>query len=136
MKIFLSALSVFLSLDCFSQNREAVSDSLYAIETIELKDSSIFLTEINNDDIGMKLFPNPAYKNTTLQLRLRAPQFLTIDLIDANGIVVKTIISKQYNGQDPSIYIETSGLTAGDYLVRVLAESGNVIAGKVLKVMR
>lgn len=84
----------------------------------------------------MKLFPNPAYKSTTLQLHLRAPQFLTIDLIDVNGIVVKTIISKQYNGQDPSIYIETIGLPEGNYLVRILAESGNVIAGKVLRVMR
>jgi hypothetical protein len=136
MKIFLFALYVFLSFSCFSQNKETLHDSLNVNETIEQKDSSIFLTEIKNDDIGMKLFPNPAYKNTTLQLRLRAPQFLTIDLTDVNGIVVKTIISKQYNGQDPSIYIETSGLPAGDYLVRVLAESGNVIAGKVLKVMR
>jgi hypothetical protein len=100
------------------------------------QDSTMFLTEIKNDDIGMKLFPNPAYKNTTLQLHLRAPQFLTIDLMDKNGFVVKTIVSKQYNSQDPSIYIETIGLAEGSFLVRVLAESGNVIAGKVLKVMR
>ena len=132
MRSYLFVVSVFLSLNCFSQNKDSITDSLNSA----VQDTSLFLTEIKNDDIGMKLFPNPAYKNTTLQLRLRAPQFLSIDLTDANGVVVKTIISKQYNGQDPSIYIETNGLPAGDYLVRVLAESGNVIAGKVLKVLR
>jgi hypothetical protein len=98
-----------------------------------------FITGIENlvnADIGMKVFPNPTSGNATLQLHLRAPQFLTIDIADITGNVIKTVVSKMFNGQDPSIYLETNGLAAGSYLVRVQSDGGNVIATTLLKVMR
>jgi hypothetical protein len=94
------------------------------------------MEEMFNKDVGMKIFPNPTSANATLQLHLRAPQFLTIDLADMNGNSIKTIASKMFNGQDPSVYIETNGLAAGSYLVRVQSEGGNVIATTLLKVLR
>lgn len=92
--------------------------------------------DIVNEDVKMKIYPNPTTGNATLQLHLRAPQYLTIDLADMNGNVIKTISSQQFNGQEPSIYIETNGLSAGSYLVRVQSDGGNVIATTLLKVMR
>jgi hypothetical protein len=92
--------------------------------------------EVLNEDVKMTLYPNPTSGNATLKLFLRAPQYLTIDIADINGNVVKTITSQQFNGQEPSVYIETSGLSAGSYLVRVQSGGDNVIATRLLKVVR
>ncbi|HEX8514605.1 MAG TPA: T9SS type A sorting domain-containing protein [Bacteroidia bacterium] len=94
------------------------------------------LQEMVNEDVQMKIFPNPTSGNATLQLHLRAPRFLTIDISDITGNVIKTVTAQMFNGQDPSIYLETNGLAAGSYLVRVQADGGNVIATTLLKVMR
>lgn len=92
--------------------------------------------ELINKDIGMKVFPNPTSGNATLQLNLRAPLFLTVDLSDMNGHSIKIVTSKMFNGQETSVYMDTNGLAAGSYLVRVQSESGNVIATRLLKVLR
>ncbi|MCW3072204.1 MAG: hypothetical protein JWO44_2094 [Bacteroidetes bacterium] len=94
------------------------------------------ISNLQNADVGMKVFPNPTSANATLQLHLRAPQFLTVDLADMSGNVMKVIASQLFNGQDPSIYIDTNGLAAGSYLVRVQSDGGNVIATTLLKVER
>src|SRR6476646_478207 len=93
------------------------------------------ITDKVNEDVSMKIFPNPTNGNATLQLHLRAPQYLTIDIADMNGNAIKTICSQQFNGQEPSVYIDTNGLSAGSYLVRVQSDGGNVIATTLLKVM-
>lgn len=92
--------------------------------------------DLINEDIGMKIFPNPTSGNATLQLHLRGPQYLKIDLADINGNVIKMITSQMFNGQDQSVYIQTTGLSVGSYLIRVQSESGMVIASKLLKVER
>jgi hypothetical protein len=92
--------------------------------------------DIINDDIGMKIFPNPTSGNATLQLHLRGPQYLKVDLADINGNVIRMITSQMFNGQDQSVYIQTNGLSAGSYLIRVQSESGMVIASTLLKVER
>lgn len=91
---------------------------------------------ITNEDIKLKIFPNPASGNTTLQIRLRAPEFLTIDLADINDNVVKIISSQKFNGADQSVFIDTNGLATGTYLLRVHPEGGSVIASTLLKIQR
>jgi hypothetical protein len=92
--------------------------------------------EVINEDVVMKIYPNPTSGNATLQLHLRGPQYLKIDLADVNGNTIRMITSQMFNGQDQSVYIQTNGLSAGSYLVRVQSESGSVIASTLLKVER
>jgi hypothetical protein len=92
--------------------------------------------DLINEDVGMKIFPNPTTGNATLQLHLRGPQYLKIDLADINGNMIRTITSQMFNGQDQSVYIQTNGLNTGSYLVRVQSEGGNVIATTLLKIER
>jgi hypothetical protein len=92
--------------------------------------------DITNEDVVMKIYPNPTSGNATLQLHLRGPQYLKIDLADVNGNTIRMITSQMFNGQDQSVYIQTNGLSAGSYLVRVQSESGSVIASTLLKVER
>jgi hypothetical protein len=92
--------------------------------------------DIINEDVSLKLFPNPTSGNATLQIHLRAPQFLVVDIADVNGNTIKTVSSQQFNGQESSVFIDSNGLSAGSYLVRVQSESGNVIATTLMKVMR
>jgi hypothetical protein len=130
MKRIFAALIFSFPLVLAAQTTDSseVTDSLIVSEEL--------LEETENKDIGMKVFPNPTSKNATLQLRLYAPLFLTIDIVDHQGNVVKVITSKKFNGQDPSIYIDTNGLPAGTYLLRVLNEGGSVMASKRLKLVR
>jgi hypothetical protein len=94
------------------------------------------IPEIVNEDVQMKVFPNPTSANATLQVKLRAPQFLTIDVADINGNVIKIVSEQMFNGAEQSVLINTEGLATGSYLVRVQSGGGNVIATTLLKVQR
>lgn len=110
--------------------------TIVAIDSSELFSKDPSFEIITNEDVKLKVFPNPTSGNTTLRLQLRAPQFFTIDITDANNNVIKTVLAQNFNGADQSVLIDTKGLRTGSYLLRVLSEGGNVIASTVLNIQR
>jgi hypothetical protein len=114
--------------------------ALYGYSQDTIPDPSLVDTvnfqNILNKEIGLKIFPNPTSKNATLQIHLRAPQYLRVNLADINNNLIRTVTEKMFNGENQSVYVETNGLERGSYIVRVESESGEVLASMVLYVER
>jgi hypothetical protein len=122
--IFLLAF-LFCSVIVFSQTDTINSDSL-----------EILPQRIHSDEVELKLFPNPASKNTTLEIKIKIAQYLKIDLTDLDGTIIRTIASQMFNNSVQSVYIETYGLSKGSYFISVKSESGVEINSVLLKIER
>jgi hypothetical protein len=86
--------------------------------------------------VELKLFPNPASKNTTLEIKIKIAQYLKIDLTDLDGTIIRTIASQMFNNSVQSVYIETYGLSKGSYFISVKSESGVELNSVLLKIER
>lgn len=84
-------------------------------------------------DVVMKTTPNPFMENTTIQYHVKTPAQITIDVFDAQGKQIKTLINKRVNEGN---YIETlkgSSLYKGIYFVKL---SKNGVVQQTLKVVK
>ncbi|MDP2175228.1 MAG: T9SS type A sorting domain-containing protein [Bacteroidota bacterium] len=81
----------------------------------ENKDSSKMSTLIKNE-ITFTLHPNPTTANFTVSIFNNNEQDYSIALIDVTG---KVLFNNSYNGKQTSQFIETNGLAAGIYFVKI-----------------
>ncbi len=76
------------------------------------------------DGLGLRVFPNPTGGVATVALRLAAPERVRVSVIDVQGReVVAVYDGPAADGQ--RVAIETAGLPAGSYLVRMTATAAS-----------
>lgn len=92
--------------------------------------------EIKNAEVQLTLVPAVTASNTTLKIHIEKLQYLTIDITDLNGTVIRTVASQQFNNGDQSLRVETYGLSKGQYFLSVKTEAGFVLATKLLEITR
>ncbi len=81
----------------------------------------------------LHIWPNPAVDYAVIRLELFHSDFVTVELIDASGRVVKELFSAQLAGhQSHDISFEVSHLMSGLYMCRVLSATGSGLIGKLL----
>ncbi|HEY1046224.1 MAG TPA: Calx-beta domain-containing protein [Bacteroidia bacterium] len=96
-----------------------------SIHTVTIKDDETSIDEIGIASM-MKLYPNPA--NGSVKLRTENILLYSVEILDINGRVVKTI-----NGIDAyDAVLDIEGLSKGLYTVKINSEAGQAI--KVLSV--
>jgi len=79
------------------------------------------IKELNNEETGFKLYPNPTNKSLTLALSKGEGTFKDfgdIKILDVKGYIVKTIMTKQIKNQ-VSVTIDISELAIGVYFVKI-----------------
>lgn len=84
-------------------------------------------------DVIMKTSPNPFMDNTTIQYRVKTPAQITIDVFDAQGKQIKTLMNKRMAEGN---YVETfngRSLNQGIYFVKL---SKNGVVQQTLKVVK
>lgn len=72
-------------------------------------------------DMELKLYPNPANSNTKLSFRLKQSTQLRIEMVDIFGKVVKLNHESVLQAGQHSLGIETQGLRPGTYLLKITA---------------
>ena len=72
---------------------------------------------------GVSISPNPASDYTTLRFTASASTQASIRIFDLNGQEVKTVMNGNINAGDQTIKISTAGLTAGNYVVRIVTST-------------
>ena len=87
-----------------------------------------------NDEMQLKVFPNPTSENATMTFNVKQKQFLQITLYDMQGKLVKTIASQNYTEGEQQLKIVTTDIKAGSYLVRIQAEDHSVLSTTLLLV--
>ncbi len=64
-------------------------------------------------------YPNPAKDKMTLHFRINASCQVTIDLLDAQGRLTRTLVNKNYDPGDYHQEIDLTGLHAGTYIYQM-----------------
>ncbi|TVR40351.1 MAG: T9SS C-terminal target domain-containing protein [Cryomorphaceae bacterium] len=85
-------------------------------------------------DLGlMHIWPNPASDLTVIRLQLFHSGFVKTQLMDTSGRVVNEWLSAQIGGGETNDFIvDVSHLKPGLYVVRVVAENGEGLIGKLM----
>lgn len=74
----------------------------------------------------IQLAPNPTTGNATLNITLEKASNIRVEVLDVVGRVVKEISKKQLTAGQHQFTLETAGLNAGIYNVRISSETGSV----------
>lgn len=83
------------------------------------------LTEKEESDIGLDIFPNPARYNSILAVDLKNESNVSIQFFNLSGSVVKSINRTNMHVGRNEVYISGSELPQGTYLIRV--QAGNQV---------
>jgi hypothetical protein len=91
---------------------KAFSSSVRQLEDIDTNKES----NLANNNNSFKLAPNPTTANFTISVINNNEQDYSIALMDVTG---KVLLNNLYNGKQTSQFIETNGLAAGIYFVKI-----------------
>ena len=64
-------------------------------------------------------YPNPFNPSTQIQFELITPDFISVDLFDLNGKLVKNISNNKYSPGEHKIMVQGNDLTSGVYFFRI-----------------
>ncbi len=88
---------------------------------------SVGVSELASNDLTIKIFPNPAYNNVTVDLKAFSGKLVNIELYDALGRKVKEITKIKTEQHT----ITRGNLPNGIYLINVIAE-GKLYSKKII----
>ncbi|MCI4670156.1 MAG: T9SS type A sorting domain-containing protein [Bacteroidia bacterium] len=88
-----------------------------------LWDGSTELPQVNEGS-QPTVFPNPSQGNQTLTYKVKTAGDVKIELVDAEGNVVRTVERSQVEKGEQSIDFSTQGLKSGVYIYRITTADG------------
>ena len=70
---------------------------------------------------GIDVSPNPLFSNGNVNFSLSEPCMTVLSIYDVSGRLINTLVNTELAGGDYSINVDTAGMTAGVYMVRLQA---------------
>lgn len=118
---------------------EANTPSTFTQDELEIdyirvfQDSTILASvpEIDDNDFGLKAYPNPSAGQTTISYTLEKPSFVELSIFDQQGRLVQQLVDAKQNSGMHFTEWETEGLASGLYSL-TLRTNESVVAQKVL----
>jgi hypothetical protein len=108
----------------------SVSDSI-KFNSTNLVEQAIVLSGKNTTSVAevnavsaLKLYPNPASSQVSVEFELNENSQVTIAIVDLSGKIVGTAVSNQFNKGFNSVEIPTNDLLNGFYFVNIVSEKG------------
>ncbi len=77
--------------------------------------------------------PNPFNATTTLRYHVEAASLITIDVLDANGNYLKTLVNSRQSNGDYTVPFNSANLTKGVYFIRTMK---NGVVKQTLRVIK
>jgi endonuclease/exonuclease/phosphatase family metal-dependent hydrolase len=109
---------------------EFPSDHFPLWASFELTDPTS-ISEIPNE-VMLTVFPNPTASSVSFNFELSKPIRLTLEILDLQGRVLKTVDKSNYTGSHNSITVDLSDLPGGFYCYRLIHQ-GEVISGVLIR---
>ena len=94
--------------------------------------SGVSIPEEDEDEIEANIFPNPTSDRSEIQFELKSDDFITLDVLDMNGKLIKQPYRGSLRSGANSISINTSFLAKGHYQVQISSKKSGVITSKML----
>jgi len=97
--------------------------------------TNLVISSVENviDGLDFKLFPNPINKELHITLQLEKPQEILLELLSANGVVLREIYSGLISTGRISLKENLGAFPAGLYLIRVKNKQGVSQLHKLIK---
>ncbi|MFN5323551.1 MAG: T9SS type A sorting domain-containing protein [Bacteroidota bacterium] len=96
--------------------------------------SGVSVPELNTKIADALLFPNPSTDRTEIQFELKTDDFITLDVYDLNGKIIKHLYGGSLKSGSNSISFNTQFLTKGTYVLQINSKQSGIIANKQLVV--
>jgi hypothetical protein len=80
-------------------------------------------TKLTDGKLKAKLYPNPATDQVNLGFSLPERGKLSIELFQANGILLKTLGNELFDAGNHQIYLNTRNLSSGIYWIRLRSDT-------------
>jgi len=110
----------FSELDGEFSGRPSVSHDVVISSVVFTFDANLSMGEINKDDASISLYPNPAHD--ILNISLEADQIEIYNILGQKIICLKNVSS-----------VDTSRLSSGSYIIKLIDNSGATSSKKFLK---
>lgn len=95
----------------------------FAIDDIYYEGGTTGLSNISNGYELMKIYPNPANSNITIDFTNQKPSKVVLSITDLTGKHVQTILNQKMNIGDHSIKWDVSNNKPGIYLLKIVSGS-------------
>jgi len=82
---------------------------------------------------NLKIYPNPASSNSTLELSITEEEYLHISLVDIRGNQLKVLTNKVMKAGRYQINIDLSSYLPGTYFVRITSDKNETQSKSILK---
>jgi len=109
---------------CTNNNRAVVFDDA-DISSKSKAEELVDFVLLEENQIDMNVFPNPANSRASIEFNLPSAQNLVLEILDANGKTQQEFALFEFAGKK-RIEIETSELSSGLYLLRLSTEEQQV----------
>ncbi len=94
---------------------------------LECNAGTTSVSEIDNTNFNLQLFPNPAQNIVTVSYELTESSILTIDVINMIGENVQTISNSFQNRGSVEFQFETNSLNDGIYFLRIQSKKDSQV---------
>ncbi len=94
---------------------------------------SVSTDEINKESYLFKNVPNPAQDHTTISYRLRQSQWVSLELYDLTGRLVKVLFEGQQKQGAHELLVQTSSLKSGIYLYAMKTNENTLVKKLVVQ---
>lgn len=92
------------------------------------------LETLISNDFAIAFSPNPFSDNAEVNFTLAAPQNGSLQIVDMNGRVVVHFPTEFFDKGSQSIYLETSALKSGSYILQMNLEMQGTVRKKIVKI--
>lgn len=110
--------------DFYNEDPLGIQFHLFALPVIKINIASAVNGVTKNDLTVFGTFPNPAVNATTLKVAFAKPTTAQIELYDMTGRKVREVYNGALAAGDHNLDINTTDLTAGNYILMVRAGNG------------
>lgn len=95
------------------------------------------LPDLSSDDsspVMIRIYPNPAFSRSNIKYQISKSKSVVMNVLDIRGSEISTLVNEDQAPGEHTVSFDTSGLSAGIYLVRL--EAGEAITTTKFVVMR
>lgn len=94
---------------------------------------SVSVNEKQTNETTTLLFPNPAQDNFSVDIHLDKPEYLTMQLFDAQGKLVHVLLKDWAKGKENRFQFSLKDIAIGVYFLKITGNFGTSISKKIIK---
>jgi hypothetical protein len=91
--------------------------------TIYTKTGTVGIEKVNEDNMAMTIYPNPATNSTTVSVSLSTSQEISLEIYDMQGRLVKALAKERVSQGTKQFNVSLTDMSTGMYYARLITEN-------------